>query len=139
MTEVVIATHGYLAKGLKDSIEFILGKQEKLMAVPAYTDDCLDPKSKFKQVIAEFQNEDIVFATDVFGGSVNNDLQQLCHGRNNLHLVTGVNMPMLLQLMMSLNGGSTETAIEESVEAGKKGIVNCDNSTNQSITDFDSF
>ena len=37
MTKIVIITHGYLAEGLRDSLEFILGKQQNLMAIPAYT------------------------------------------------------------------------------------------------------
>lgn len=40
MTKIVIATHGYLAKGLKMSTEFILGKQKNLFAICAYTSEC---------------------------------------------------------------------------------------------------
>lgn len=100
MTKFVIATHGYFAKGLKMSTEFIMGKQKDLFAICAYTPECKDfPQAV--QTIINNSKDDIVFGTDIVGGSVNTDLQKIVAASDRLHLVAGINLPFLLQFLTS--------------------------------------
>lgn len=99
MTKFVIATHGHFAKGLKMSTEFIMGKQANLYVIPAYTKECMDFPEAIKNIIRQNPNEDIVFGTDIFGESVNNDLQKIDSADKKLHFVAGINLPFLLQFL----------------------------------------
>ena len=141
MTKFVIATHGYFAKGLKMSTEFIMGKRSDLFAICAYTPECKDfPKAV--QTIINNNKGDIVFGTDIAGGSVNTDLQKIVASSDRLHLVAGINLPFLLQFLTS-NETNVSDVINKSIEAAKEGIVNFDNLNTETSTnaldDFDSF
>ncbi|MCX8724318.1 PTS sugar transporter subunit IIA [Lactobacillus sp. B4005] len=142
MTKIVIATHGYLAKGLKMSTEFILGKQKNLFAICAYTSECQDFHKVVKDLIAKYDQEDIIFGTDIVGGSVNNDLQEFVAGNNRLHLVAGINLPFLIQFL-TLNNDNVADNLAKSTQAAKSGIVNYDTLDDTIQTDeldgFDSF
>lgn len=142
MTKIVIATHGYLAKGLKMSTEFILGKQKNLFAICAYTTECQDFHKVVKDLIAKYDQEDIIFGTDIVGGSVNNDLQEFVAGNNRLHLVAGINLPFLIQFL-TLNNDNVADNLAKSTQAAKSGIVNYDALDDTIQTDeldgFDSF
>lgn len=142
MTKIVIATHGYLAKGLKMSTEFILGKQKNLFAICAYTSECQDFHKVVKDLIAKYEQEDIIFGTDIVGGSVNNDLQEFVAGNNRLHLVAGINLPFLIQFL-TLNNDNVADNLAKSTQAAQSGIVNYDALDDTIQTDeldgFDSF
>lgn len=125
MTKLVIATHGYFSKGLKMSTEFIMGEQKNLYAIPAYTSECKDFIKAVEDVIENNQDEEIVFGTDIAGGSVNNDLQKIVAKRENLHLVAGINLPFILQFFTS-NQGNISQVIKECIQASKEGIINFD-------------
>lgn len=141
MTKFVIATHGYFAKGLKMSTEFLMGKRNDLYAICAYTPECKDfPKAV--QTIINNNKGDIVFGTDIAGGSVNTDLQKIVASSDRLHLVAGINLPFLLQFLTS-NETNVSEVINKSIEAAKEGIVNFDNlnteTSKDALDDFDSF
>ena len=40
MKKLVLATHGYMARGLKSSLEIIHGSVENIIDINAFTDDC---------------------------------------------------------------------------------------------------
>jgi len=101
MTQVVIATHGLLAKGLRQSAEFILGKQKNLHAICAYTHECPNPDMKIKELITQYKDESIIFLTDIYGGSVNNYLEQIVAKDSKYYLICGVNLPLIIQLFNS--------------------------------------
>lgn len=141
MTKFVIATHGYFAKGLKMSTEFIMGKRNDLYAICAYTPECKDFPKAVKTIINNNKG-DIVFGTDIAGGSVNTDLQKIVASSDRLHLVAGINLPFLLQFLTS-NETNVSEVINKSIEAAKEGIVNFDNlnteTSKDALDDFDSF
>ena len=142
MTKLVIATHGYFSKGLKMSVELIMGKQENLYAIPAYTTECLDFPKAVKKIIEENEKEDIVFGTDIAGGNLNNDLQKITASNDKLHLVAGINLPFILQFLTSPNQDVSKL-IDDSINASKEGIINFDNvnteTTSNEVDEFDSF
>lgn len=137
MTKIVIITHGYLAKGLRDSLEFILGKQQNLMAIPAYTKLYPEIKSILDEIISE--GDDVLFATDVFGGSVNNEIMARLKNNPQIRLVCGVNLPFLIQLFNSLLSVGLDPAIDEAMKAAKNGIKNCRDISRSKSEGFDSF
>ncbi|MDO1605630.1 hypothetical protein Q2T76_06090 [Lactobacillus sp. YT155] len=142
MTQVVIATHGYLADGLKKSFEFIMGEKNNLTAISAYTPDCPNFTYVYQEFIDDHVNEEIIFITDIYGGSVNNELMQAMTDNNKIHLICGANLPLLLQLFINLDSLDIENTITDAIKAGQEGVKHCqriDVPNETSANDFDSF
>lgn len=102
MLSIIIATHGTLAQGLKSALELIMGPQPKVHAICGYMGD-ERVEDMFARVMGEVAPEDtLVVCTDLFGGSVNQTLL----GQIDLeraHLISGVSLPVLLELVMRVD------------------------------------
>lgn len=138
VVKVIIATHGELADGLRKSVEFIMGDRKSLYSIPAYTDNCLDPEKTINEIISG-SNEPIICFTDIFGGSINNYIMSTLSIHSNIHLITGVNLPMIIQLLMDLDQDiDIEEAIDNCINSGQNGIFECKKNKNNDKV-FDSF
>ena len=123
MTRIVLASHGRLADGMKDTLSFILGDLPNVSTICAYVDQDVSLRSQIDQAFAEFSPEDVVVVvTDLFGGSVNNEFMALL-GERDFILVAGMNMPTLVELVSE--GASTVEGVQSVVERGKQSILVC--------------
>lgn len=120
---MILASHGKLAEGMKDTLEMIVGKNENIYAFAAYSDGS---ETKFLEdiqaLINENQDEQIVIATDVLGGSVNNEMIQLLNRYPQVYLISGMNLPVIITLATAVCPLTTEM-IEEAISMGKEGVV----------------
>ena len=73
MRKYVIATHGKMAEGIRSTLEIIVGPQENLICINGYTEECPEPVSEMKRIVEESPEEEVVFMTDMLGGSINNN------------------------------------------------------------------
>nr|WP_248628633.1 hypothetical protein [Enterococcus cecorum] len=121
--KMILASHGKLAEGMKDTLEMIVGKNENIYAFAAYSDGS---ETKFLEdiqaIINENQDEQIVIATDVLGGSVNNEMIQLLNRYPQVYLISGMNLPVIITLATAVCPLTTEM-IEEAISMGKEGVV----------------
>ncbi|NLJ19184.1 hypothetical protein [Globicatella sulfidifaciens] len=121
--KMILASHGKLAEGMKDTLEMIVGKNENIYAFAAYSDG---RETKFLEdiqaLINENQDEQIVIATDVLGGSVNNEMIQLLNRYPQVYLISGMNLPVIITLATAVCPLTTEM-IEEAISMGKEGVV----------------
>ena len=77
MKRFILATHAYMSKGIKSSLELILGKQENLSVYCAYAEGEPFFKPLVIQEVEDHPEDEFVIMTDLFGGSVNNELLEL--------------------------------------------------------------
>lgn len=125
MRHIIVATHGEMANGIIHSVELIMGKQECLHALAAYTQDCMDFHLKLKQLVEDLVKESEVFIlTDLLGGSVNNEAISMLPS-DNVHIIAGVNIALLIQLLENREEGSADTVIQKSIQGAKEAIVYC--------------
>ena len=121
--KMILASHGKLAEGMKDTLEMIVGKNENIYAFAAYSDVS---ETKFLEdiqaLINENQDEQIVIATDGLGGSVNNEMIQLLNRYPQVYLISGMNLPVIITLATAVCPLTTEM-IEEAISMGKEGVV----------------
>lgn len=121
MKQIVIAAHGCFASGLKSTIELILGPQQNLTALDCYLDD-IPPKEKLAACIAQFpEKDDIILCTDLAGGSVN-QLALPYAAQPNVHLITGCNVPTLLELIL-LEDEPSADALAEIIANGRQQLM----------------
>lgn len=75
--KIILASHGALAKGMKDTLDMIVGNQVSIQSYSAYDEENVDFASDISQQITREVNEQFIIVTDVMGGSVNNAMTEL--------------------------------------------------------------
>ena len=125
MLRLVLASHGRLAEGMKNSAQFIAGKTAEIYTICAYLEDKVTLESQIDELFGRFADTDeIIVATDIFGGSVNNEFLARMR-KQNFWLVSGMNLPMIVQLTMIKETDDIQSKIEEAVEGGKEMTCFC--------------
>ncbi|OCN05047.1 hypothetical protein A4S06_01275 [Erysipelotrichaceae bacterium MTC7] len=100
MRHYIIASHGTFAKGIYESIKIIIGEQENVTIINGYVEDT-NIEKQVKETFDRIPEEaEIVALTDVFGGSVNNEFMKYIQ-RDNYYLITGMNLPLLMQVFLA--------------------------------------
>ncbi|MBS4206565.1 PTS N-acetylglucosamine transporter subunit IIBC [Bacillus sp. FJAT-50079] len=123
MKKVLIATHGKLAEGIVSSAEIILGKQENVYFINAYVDEI-----PFNEKIEDFLEKNIsdddhlIILTDVFGGSVNQTSLRYISNEQ-VNIITGFNLPLLLEILMLSEADITTEKIKEIITNSKEQII----------------
>jgi len=123
MIGVVVVTHGQLATELVNAAEMIVGELPGFAAVSiGWHDDTQDAREEIGQAIARVQQgQGVLILTDMFGGTSSN-LAMTFLGQDNVEVITGVNLPMLIKLA-GLNGqAGLLTVAREMREHGRNAI-----------------
>lgn len=128
MVHIVIATHGYFAKGILDSIKLICGEQENITYFCAYVDgESMEDgdseiTNKLENLLDSFPKEDeVVVLVDLLGGSVCNEFIKLT-GRRPFHLIAGLNLGLLMQFVFT-SEELTKEKINEIIGEARQSIV----------------
>ena len=124
MRRLLVATHGRFAEGIGETLGLILGASQPLEILNAYTTPDFDMAKAAKDYVSGLGEEDeLIVAADVFGGSVANAFTEYtADGR--VHVVTGLNLPLLIVLgSEGSSGNSLEEMIQNAIEEAKEGIV----------------
>jgi len=123
--KIIVATHGELAKALVETVHLIIG--------PGFNLDyyCLTQeksgiagKKELTELILKEDVKDLVVFTDLFGGSVNNICLEILISQQEtetFHLISGVNLPLILATIMS-GADSIEEKLIEAIEEAQSGI-----------------
>lgn len=138
MRKYIIATHAHMAYGMNTTLNMLIGEQENLTVINAYTDECKDPLPEFEKIVEENQDDDIVIMTDLFGGSVNNNAILMTKNER-VHVVTGINLAVVVSIVMSDSSTPTKQVIEEAVSGAKDMIIYCNELVANSDDEDDSF
>lgn len=119
MNRIFLATHGHMASGVKSSLEMFLGKVPYITVFDAYVDE-KNLEQEAEAFFSECTEEDIaILATDLYGGSVNNELTPYA-GRRNTFLVTGFNLAFLLALCSERKENITEEKLRELIQESRE-------------------
>lgn len=113
--KIVLASHSNLAQGMKDTAEFIMGKQENLSAITAYVDEKVDFTAQLTALISEMAEEPIIFISDLLGGSVNRVITETIAGKENQFLIAGMNLPLVLEIV-SMHFSEEPTKVREQLQ-----------------------
>ncbi len=100
MKQILIATHGKMASGIRYTAELIVGKMPGITTIDAYVDPDDNILEKYDNFFETHEGERIIVFTDMMGGSVNQKLMEYAK-KDNVTLVTGTNLPVLLQVMLA--------------------------------------
>lgn len=125
MVQIILASHGNLAKGMKDTLNMIIGDVSMVEAFSSYRDEEIDTREAIKVIIKEnYDKKDIFILTDILGGSVNTEMMTLISKYPKIHVLSGMNLPLAISLATQSDKVS-ESLLKEIIEESKQGIVNC--------------
>lgn len=119
--KIMVATHGYLADGIKSSIELLCGKKDNISYINAYVDtNNIDAEigTFFNSLKAE--DEAVIF-TDILGGSVNQKFVPYC-SRPDVYLISGFNLGIILEIVVR-EAPLSEADLHAMIENCRKQLV----------------
>jgi mannose/fructose/sorbose-specific phosphotransferase system IIA component len=125
MIGIVVVSHGLLSEHLVSAASLILGEAKKVKAVTFTARESLDDlRRKTTEATNEFDNDGCLILTDIMGGSATNVSIEIMKSHNNVCVVTGVNLPMLIEAINSReNTNLTELSAKIS-NSGVRSIIN---------------
>jgi mannose PTS system EIIA component len=123
---IIVGTHGIFSEELIKTCEMICGETTNVKAItlmPGESPD--DVVEKYEAAIRGMNTSDgVIFLNDLFGGTPYNAACRVAINNEMYGIVTGVNLPMLLE-MVSVQFAHEEVDIKElmskATEAGKAG------------------
>ena len=124
MIGILLVTHGEIGKSLIDCSSNILGKSINLL-------ECIPvgPKSDLKECKKLIENKiknldvgsGVLIITDIYGATPSNILNQYTT-QNNIVVITGLNLPMLIQAITDRDGTLSETS-KACMQSAEDGLI----------------
>lgn len=125
MNQIILASHGGMSAGLKNTLELILGELPNVHAVATTRDETEPVTAATRRLLDGFAPEDKAYIlTDVMGGSVNNDMMTLLADYPDLTVICGTNVCLALTLA-SCEDPITREELEEYLAQARSQIVDC--------------
>ena len=124
MFNILIITHGNLCQELKASVEFILDNKMNRKIFTISIDENSRDFETYSNKIANCLIEskyNIIF-TDMFGGTPSN-ISLPYFKKNEIEIISGVNLPMLLKASTFENNDNFEEAVKIIVNSCKENII----------------
>ncbi len=124
MNQIILASHGGLAAGARDTLEMVLGDVSHVHVVSLARDDKESIANKVSALLATFAPDDTVYVlTDMLGSSVNNDVVSLSDRGRKFTVISGFNIPLALALAMAPTPLSP-AELERTIAEAREGLQN---------------
>lgn len=123
MNKTIFCSHGRLCEGMIDTLKiFSLYDENAMIAIPFYTDG-IDAEVLLEKELEKLSKEDVVVIfTDVQFGSVNQLVMQKTIGLENVHVISGMNLMVVLEIL-SQNHPFEEEFIRQKVLDSRQSII----------------
>jgi mannose/fructose/sorbose-specific phosphotransferase system IIA component len=124
MINIVVVSHADLGDALFRAAEMIVGATEGLYSVSLRPEDSPEGfGEKLAAALQPIEGEETLVLIDLFGGTPYNVAARQVL-KDNVECVTGANLPMLLELIMSRDDASLSDLAEEITRAGQESVKN---------------
>lgn len=123
MRHYILTGHAHISEGIASAIKFVLG-----IEIPYFNAYIENEGVYSEKILAQIQKysqeDDVIIMTDIMGGSVNNDMMAVMN-LPNVHLVCGMNLALVVQMVLSDQEQDTKELIKQSIQMAKEGIQYC--------------
>ena len=127
MKHIILVSHGQFASGLKSAIGVVMGMADEITALGL--EEGMDFKTfreKFLEILNQIPKEDeIILLCDIIGGSPFTSSAELLRQEGFLErslILTGMNMPVLVQLLLQKDDSALEQ-LKSEVKAISAGTI----------------
>ena len=126
MIGLLVTGHANFGTGITSSVNLIAGEQEAYQAVdflPTYSTE--DLTREITKALDELKDcEGVIIFTDLMGGTPFNVSAQIGHGKDNIRIVAGTNLPMLVEIVMSRKFmDNLDELVDSVLETGKEQVT----------------
>ncbi|MEG0290198.1 MAG: PTS sugar transporter subunit IIA [Erysipelotrichaceae bacterium] len=119
MIKILVVSHGEMAKGILNSAQMIIGKFDNVdylvfnekMGISELEEEM---NKKITNISDEMQY--LIF-TDILGGSPFNTACRFSFENENVSIIYGMNLPLLMQAIISKEGNSLEGLVKNIVDS----------------------
>ena len=123
MRKFIIASHGNFSSGIKSALDIIIGKMENIFIIDAYVNGNNTIEEALNTVLRSVQdNDELVVFSDLLGGSVTNQVLRFAL-KENVHVISGMNLPLLIDIILADTDTPIETVIENGISIAKEQVV----------------
>lgn len=130
MNKIIIASHGKFASGIEDAVKILVGERKDIDFISAYTTEIADGKllkEKIINIADENSNKNIFILTDIIGGSITNTAVELMGVYNNIHVITGMNLGLVLEFINEIDDCNEKSdykeIINQTITSARDGIL----------------
>lgn len=120
MNQFIIATHSTLAEGFANVIRFFNAELENVRFINAYVES-QEFEKDFRECLEPVKGQNVIVLTDILGGSVNQVAVSMM-AEYGYHLITGINLPLLLE-MIFVPDDITKEQIGEMIVRAKEQMI----------------
>lgn len=123
MKKIIIASHQYLAQGLKSTLEYIVPNTVEVIDINAYIEN-ISVENQILTSLEQCNEEEQIFVfTDLLGGSVNQEFIDKI-SKYNIELIAGANLPIIMTIVLSLGEQDlTKDEIRVAIEEARNQLV----------------
>ena len=124
MVGIIVVSHGTMAEGMLDAARMIVGPLDGILPVSLKEADATeDLMGRIEQAVNQVDSGDgILILVDAFGASPFNASARLAMRRQDIELISGMNLPMLMELAISREGMNLDELVKIALEAGTTSI-----------------
>lgn len=130
MKKMILASHGRMASGLKDSMEMVVGNVDDLLCFGLMPgEDPGELTEKVEKLVKEEPGTQFLILVDIRGGSVSNSLSRLS-AYGNVRIINGMNMALAIGMYLT-DGILNDQEIGDLIEEARDGLAMVDFQKNQ--------
>jgi len=126
MINFILISHGDLAKGILDATNLIMGKKEGVIDLALKEEDSVEGlKDRLEEALSTlYPNSDgVLILVDLFGASPFNVAAMVDESKYpKTDVITGLNLPMFLEVLITRNQNSLSDLSKLAEESGINGI-----------------
>lgn len=125
--KIIVASHGNLAEGLKNTVDMFLGQDSnKIMYLSLYSDGnnkiSTDISNGLSRLMRQIKEEDyLLIFTDIYGGSVDQIFLKETMNMKNAFIICGFNLPIVLEAALS-DKDMNRRNVMDLIEHGRKNL-----------------
>lgn len=126
MIGFVLTGHGQFAPGLKSAVDMVAGEQPNFEVVPFAGSEAVTFGDDLRTCIAKMRQacDGVLVFVDLLGGTPFNQAIPMTTELDNVTVVTGTNLPMLVELVMTRAFGdpTLDELAERARVVGREGV-----------------
>lgn len=119
-----MVSHGSMAQGMLEAARMIVGEMEGILAVSLQEADAVENlMDRISESINSVDTGDgVLILVDVFGASPFNASARLAMVRDKIEVISGVNLPMLLEIAIQQSEEDLDALVQTALNAGSSSI-----------------
>lgn len=118
----IIVAHGELAAELLKTAEVVVGKVENLFPISGSSLTDEDIVARIKEIISRYTDGKVLIFVDYFGSSCCTNSIKAAHGLENAKVVSGVNLPIILDFITKRELYDFDVMIRHIIERGRESV-----------------